>query len=122
MFVNSNGYILVSSDRKGKPMTETFKLYRLMAGLNTPEAKRIDSVDGGYGVLILPEPLPKHVVEAAWSYAVRYTAKGVDVPDLEAAARLMLERHPTWRVEAGFPMGKVAYNPNRAEDDTPDAQ
>jgi hypothetical protein len=53
------------------------------------------------GVVITPTPTQLDIVIQAWSYAVRYTAKGIDLPDYEAAAKLMKARHPTWDVLAG---------------------
>lgn len=101
-------------------MSKVFKAYRLLSGRFLPRERPFDQPEKSHGILILPEPLPREPVEAAWSYAIRYTAKGVDMPDFEAAIALMLERHPTWRVEQEIPIGRVAYNPDRAEDDKPD--
>jgi len=43
-----------------------------------------------------PEDVQK--VTAAWSYAVRYTAKGLDLPDHEAALAMFKKRHPSWEI------------------------
>ncbi|HEX2908149.1 MAG TPA: hypothetical protein VHO69_14865 [Phototrophicaceae bacterium] len=47
-------------------------------------------------IIVTPEPVIVQTVQAAWSYAVRYTAKGIDLPDHEAAVRMLLSRHPSW--------------------------
>lgn len=47
-------------------------------------------------LVITPEPINHEIVSAAWGYAVRYTAKGLDLPDHEAAVKLLKERHPSW--------------------------
>jgi hypothetical protein len=49
-------------------------------------------------VIITSEPVSLEVVIAAWSYAVRYTAKGLDLPDYKAAVELLKSRHPSWHV------------------------
>jgi hypothetical protein len=51
-----------------------------------------------YYAVITPEPIDHVKVQAAWSYAVRYTAKGLDLPDHEAAITLLKERHPSWTI------------------------
>lgn len=56
----------------------------------------------GYGngradlLVVVPELNMVKQVGAAWAYAVRYTAKGIDLPDHDAAIRMMKERHPSW--------------------------
>lgn len=49
-------------------------------------------------ILITAELVNVETVAAAWAYAVRYTAKGLDLPDHQAAMKLMLERHPSWNI------------------------
>ena len=49
-------------------------------------------------VVVTPDPLLQEIVDAAWAYAVRYTAKGLDLPDHAAAANLLQQRHPSWQV------------------------
>jgi len=49
-------------------------------------------------VVITPEHTVDTAVRAAWAYAVRYTAKGLDLPDHEAALELLQQRHPSWTV------------------------
>ena len=53
-------------------------------------------------VVITPEPTEPAKVTSAWSYAVRYTAKGLDLPDHEAALNLLKERHPSWEIIQSF--------------------
>ncbi|MGB7341111.1 MAG: hypothetical protein WBC91_19600 [Phototrophicaceae bacterium] len=52
-------------------------------------------------VVMTPEPIEHSIVIAAWAYALRHTAKGLDLPDHEAALELLLERHPSWQVIEG---------------------
>jgi hypothetical protein len=49
-------------------------------------------------VVLTPEPTDVDKVSAAWAYAIRYTAKGLDLPDHEAALQLLLQRHPSWQL------------------------
>ena len=35
---------------------------------------------------------------AAWTYALRFSAKGLDLPDWDAALELLIQRHPLWQV------------------------
>lgn len=51
-------------------------------------------------VLQLPQETMASVVTAAWAYAVTYSAKGLNIPDYEAAVELMKKRHPSWQVIA----------------------
>jgi len=59
-------------------------------------------------------------VTAAWSYAVRYTAKGIDLPDHEAAAKLLIERHPSWQILKTTVM-TIAVNLAFADKDQPES-
>ena len=70
-------------------------------------------------VVLLPEPQPNEVVIAAWAYAVRYTAKGLDLPDYEAAFKLMLERHPSWEIIESRCMA-VKIDLSKADQDIPE--
>ena len=72
-----------------------------------------------YCVIITPEDTPDDVVTAAWSYAVRYTAKGLDLPDHEAALQLMLERHSSWQAINAAPRN-IPVNLQKADDDVPE--
>lgn len=49
-------------------------------------------------LVITPEPVHTSKVQIAWTYAVRYTAKGLDIPDYPAAIKMLLERHPSWTI------------------------
>lgn len=70
-------------------------------------------------VIIVPEPIEKQVVEAAWSYAVRYGADGLDLPNFERSVELLMERHPTW--QAYITYGNVVrYQSNLVDLDTQD--
>ena len=70
-------------------------------------------------VVITPEPLAEEIVAAAWSYAVRYTAKGLDLPDHKEAVRLMSQRHPSWQIlkTTALPIG---VNLRLADKDQPE--
>lgn len=71
--------------------------------------------------VITPEPASVEVVTAAWAYAVRYTAKGLDLPDHDAAIQLLLKRHPSWRV-VNSTVSPITVNLNLAEQDIPENQ
>ena len=92
----------------------TAKTYLLLAG------RYIDSSHKHLGAAIVPSHISHEVVEAAWSYAVRYSAKGLDVPDWDAAFTLLKQRHPSWQIEPYVAPQRVAYNPEAAENDVPD--
>jgi hypothetical protein len=47
-------------------------------------------------IVIVEKSVTKEMVQAAWSNAVRYTAKGLDLPDHELAIKRLQERHPKW--------------------------
>lgn len=70
-------------------------------------------------IIITPTDMPLVKVQAAWAYALRYTAQGLDLPDHEAAIRMLQQRHPSWtllesRVQA------VAVNLALADQDEPE--
>lgn len=71
------------------------------------------------GVLITPEGVSPERAAQAWSYALRHTAKGLDIPDYEAAAGMLQERHPTWQTVLSE-LGTVSYSPALAETDPQD--
>jgi hypothetical protein len=71
-------------------------------------------------VVLLPEPQSFEVVIAAWAYAVRYTAKGLDLPDYDAAFKLMVERHPSWEIIKSQCPG-VQIDLSKADQDTPES-
>ena len=70
-------------------------------------------------VIVTPDLLPQEIVMAAWSYAVRYTAKGIDLPDHAAAANLLKQRHPSWNVIQTTAM-TVGVNLALADKDQPE--
>lgn len=59
------------------------------------------------------------IVKSAWSYAVRYTAKGLDLPNYDEAVKLLLKRHPSWKVIHSIPV-TVPIDLNVADDDEPE--
>ena len=65
-------------------------------------------------VVIIPENVRSEIVSAAWSYAVRYSADGVDLPNYQAAVELMMQRHPTW-IAAATKGYTISFNADRAE-------
>jgi hypothetical protein len=69
---------------------ETDKVFQLLPyGRSTAEF---------HCIIVVPEAVSSEMVQAAWSNAVRYTAKGLDLPDHEAALNRLKERHPKWAV------------------------
>jgi hypothetical protein len=70
--------------------------------------------------IIAPEPVTGEQVVAAWSYAFRYSADGLDLPNYEAARELLLERHPTWDL-IWTSERVVSYDADLADMDTPTA-
>lgn len=69
--------------------------------------------------VVLPEPRHLEEVVAAWSYAVRYGANGLDAPNYEKALILLKQRHPTWIVVDSRPIA-ISYDPALADKDTPE--
>lgn len=69
--------------------------------------------------VITRELVTRDTVESAWAHAVRYTARGLDLPDYPAALRLLQERHPSWAI-LPYPAVPIAVTLDRADDDTPD--
>lgn len=70
-------------------------------------------------MILTPEPLEPNIVTAAWSYALRHTAQGLDLPDHEAALELMLKRHPSWRFVEGH-VQNAPVSLGLAEQDVPE--
>ncbi len=51
------------------------------------------------GALVLtPEPIAEETMVIAWTYALRYSAKGLDLPDYDAALEMLIQRHPSWEI------------------------
>jgi hypothetical protein len=71
-------------------------------------------------IVITPTPISQEIVAAAWSYSVRYTAKGLDLPDHDAAAELIGQRHPSWQILKTPAIG-IAVNLALAEKDEPES-
>jgi hypothetical protein len=67
-------------------------------------------------ILITQNPIENQQVTAAWAYALRHKAKGLDLPDHEAAVKLLLDRHPSWMVIEGK-VETVAVNLALADQD-----
>lgn len=66
--------------------------------------------------LILDQPRRFEEVVAAWSYAVRYSADGLDVPNYPKALELLRQRHPSW-VIVDTPTIPISYDAEYAEMD-----
>lgn len=66
--------------------------------------------------LLTPENISHEKIVSAWSSAIRYSAKGYDVPDLEAAIARMISKHPTWQV-LREPIVPIQYDPAKADDE-----
>lgn len=71
--------------------------------------------DSRLPIIVTPKAVDYKAVEAAWSYALRHSAKGIDIPDVQAAIKLLLERHPDWQVVPYFEVRSIAYNPENVE-------
>lgn len=70
--------------------------------------------------VITPNDVEITIVRAAWSYAVRYTAKGLDIPDHEAALELLMQRHPSWQIIRSA-VQTVPIDLSFADNDKPEA-
>lgn len=70
-------------------------------------------------VVLTPEAIPTYVVLNAWTYAVRYSAKGLDHPDYEGALNLMLQRHPSWQIIDRACVG-IQFDLKNAGEDIPE--
>jgi hypothetical protein len=95
--------------------------------MSTPSLPRLFNLQA-YGirtqlhyVVITPEGTDPNMVYAAWAYAVRYTAKGLDLPDHEAAIRLMMQRHPSWKLINSI-VQNVPIDLSRADQDIQENQ
>jgi hypothetical protein len=72
-------------------------------------------------IVITSQPVDPQIVTAAWSYAVRYTAKGIDLPDYDAAVEMMLKRHPSWKAVKSQ-VHSIGVNLAYADKDEPEAR
>jgi len=72
-------------------------------------------------LVLLPEGVNDgaHLVRAAWAYAVRYTAKGLDLPDHDKALKLLQQRHPSWTIIPGRCI-TTPVDLTKADDDVPE--
>jgi hypothetical protein len=69
-------------------------------------------------IVVLPEETIIHNVRASWSYCIRWTAKGLDVPDYQAALAMMKERYPSWiYIETNNQVSQVAYSGGFRDED-----
>lgn len=91
-------------------MSETLAQVFLLIGVNRHEF---------YATLITPEPVDMRKVSAAWTSAVRYTAKGLDIPDYAAAVARIKANHPSWIVVSESPR-QIPYVRENHEEDTPE--
>lgn len=62
------------------------------------------------GIILTPEPIADETMVAAWTYALRFSAKGLDLPDYEAALELLIKRHPSWG-------SRIRFEPFPLQDD-----
>lgn len=76
------------------PVARVFKIFQAGNIIN----KKVDSSPRHYSVIITPEPIEWSKVSNAWTHAVRYSAKGLDLPDYPAALELLKQRHPSWEI------------------------
>lgn len=90
------------------------RVYRLLRFAGKPRTP-----EDTLGLIITGDDADAKKVTTAWSYALRYTARGLDVPDQEAALKMMLERHPSWNFQPRT-FQDVWYTPDTADDDKPD--
>jgi hypothetical protein len=72
-------------------------------------------------VIVTPDLIEPQIVQAAWSYAVRYSAKGLDLPDYDAAVKLLHQRHPSWTVVESV-VQPIPVNLALADQDTPETK
>ncbi len=70
-------------------------------------------------VVVTSETVTDEVVTNAWTYAVRYSAKGLDYPDYDAALKLLIKRHPSWQI-VGRHVHSIKLNLAGAKDDIPE--
>lgn len=73
-----------------------------------------------HAVLSTPTVTEPSVVTAAWAYAVTYSAKGLNIPDYEAAVELLKQRHPSWQVLSSS-FTRIELSLADAIGDTPEA-
>ncbi|MBX3082793.1 MAG: hypothetical protein KF716_14230 [Anaerolineae bacterium] len=101
-----------------------------MSNPNDPKARVFKLIHAGrkglgnsvqqYTVVITPEPIEWPKVRNAWTHAVRFSAKGLDLPDYPAALELLKQRHPSWDIIDSYVID-VQWNTSEAGEDVPDA-
>jgi hypothetical protein len=75
-----------------------------------------------HATAIVPKAVSLEQVQSAWANAVKYTAKGVDLADHDAAIKRMLERHPSWGWLPQPTIPTVAVKLSYADQDTSEIQ
>jgi hypothetical protein len=71
------------------------RIFQLTASKHYISAKRIEFP---HAIILTPELVAEEMLVIAWTYALRYSAKGFDYPDYDAAISMLLARHPTWEL------------------------
>ena len=71
------------------------RLFQLTAPRHT--INKVDLKFGG-ALILTPEPIAEEIMVIAWTYALRYSAKGLDLPDYDAALEMLIQRHPSWQI------------------------
>lgn len=94
----------------------TGRVFTLSANAYVVDGKEI--IFGGL-VILTPEPVRHQAVVSAWTHAVRYSAKGIDHPDYDAAVELLFKRHPSWQIVDVRAIG-ISPNFRKAEEDIPE--
>lgn len=100
-------------------MSEVESSFRFLV-LNQYQSR---DVKGGrqVAVVLLQDNVSVEKVEAAWAYAIMYSAKGLTIPDYNAAIELFKSRHPSWEF---VKLDVLVSNPDlsKADGDTPEQQ
>jgi transcriptional regulator with XRE-family HTH domain len=58
-----------------------------------------------------PTEIPRQDVQKEWVHALRHTARGLELPDYDAAIKLMSDRHPDWMI-VKTQVQDVEYDPD----------
>lgn len=78
-------------------MAKDGRVFQLMSIFPSPTGQPKSQV----GSVVLPYLTSLEKVVAAWSYAVCYSADGLDRPNYDKALSLLQQRHPSWLVLPG---------------------
>ena len=89
--------------------------FYLLADLGNAKTCRKETIAS----VVLPEESSFERVVAAWSYAVRYSADGLDLPNYKKALALLKKRHPSWII-IDTPAIPIGYDAEYADQDRPD--